>query len=574
MDIVWIFAIIAVVAVVLVLVYFLVGRAKKGTYQNTIEALEMRKYEISNKPVMFEIAKLKSVRKSDRIVKLVVEWEKRWQDLEDQLVTIEDNIAYAEESIEAGEFNRADEIVEATEGDLNSVAEKVEALLLEIENLKSSEFRNRDGIIKLRKSFAALSSKYEKNKSTYAELETEIRENFKQIKGYFSEFAEHMEASNYDLADETSEKIQENLDLLEKVFEKVPLYRESIDIDIKPMLDGILESYVTMLKDGFFLGHLKIETEVNNCKKKLELIPDLLRKFQFVEIEKLLIEIPMEAKKLRDAIKHEMDIKEAFETDLSQLKIDVDFVTKESKTLDERYNQIKENCLMRNDDEENFKALLHEISLVDVAVSGLLSEVEASKKAISELHTSVIGHLRQLEEITAQLRIFDEEIAGLYNGSEHIKEHSLELLYQMNALKSEFEKAPFEKSISAYKITLDKADSQISQLLEEANKLPLDLARVNLNLKVATEMLQKAKQEVGLAVEQLKMAERLLVYGNRYIEREGMYLMDLTIAEDQFREGNYEGVVNKMCKILTDVEGNAFLEIFDLLKKELGCVVL
>ena len=570
----WIFIGIAIVAIILTLVFLLAGRAKTGVYRNTIEELEMRKYEISNKPVMFEISKLKSVRKSDRIVKLVFEWENRWKDLEEQLVTIEDNIAYAEESIEAGEYTRADEIVEVTRGDLISVAEKIDALLAEIENLKSSEFRNRDGIIKLRKSFAALNSKYEKDRSAYLELEVEIRENFKQIKSYFAEFAEHMEASNYDLADEVSEKIQENLNLLEKAFEKMPLYRESIEIDIKPMLDGILDSYVTMLDDGFFLDHLRVEAGINKCRTELDRIPELLRKFRFTEIENLLIDIPLEAKKLRDAIKHEVDIKEAFERDLAQLKIDVDFVTKEGKVLSDRYDEIRDDCLMRQDDEENFKSLLHEIALVTVAVNNLVTEVETSKKAISDLHTSVLGYLTQMEEIIAQLRIFDEEINLLHSGSAHIKEQSLELLYQINGLKSEYEKAPFERSIPAYKLTLDKADNQISELLEETSKLPLDLARVNLNLKIATDMFYKAQQEVGLAVEQLKMAERLLIYGNRYIEREGIYLMDLTIAEDQFRQGNYKSVVDKMCKILTEVEGNGFLEVFDGLKKELGCVVL
>jgi len=574
MDNIWIFVGIGAAVFTIIIVYILVGRAKKGTYRNIIDELEMRKYEISNKPVMFEIAKLKSVRKSDRIVKLVVQWEKRWQDLEEQMATIEDNIAYAEESIAAGEFDRADEIVEATETDLIETSEKVDALLLEIENLKSSEFRNRDGIVKLRKSFASLNTKYEKDKAAYAELEKEIRENFNQIKAYFSEFSDHMEKSNYDLADEVSEKIQEILNLMEKVFEKIPLYRESIEIDIEPMLEGILKSYVNMLKDGFFLGHLKVESEIKKCKKELERIPGLLKKFQFVEIEKLLIEIPMEAKKLRDAMKHELDVKQAFNADLAQMKIDVDFVTKEGTALSERYNQIKESCLMKSDDEENFKSLIHEIGIVNKGVSHLNSEIAGGKKAISDLHTTVLGYLVQLEEITAQLRIFDEEVTMLYEGSESIKIQAFELLDQINKLRIDFEKAPFERNVSGYKILIDKADNQISDLLEETSKIPLDLARVKLNSKVATEMVDKAEQEVRLAVEQLKVAERLLVYGNRYIEREGMYLMDFTIAEDQFRQGNYESVIDKMYKILTDVEGGEFFEVFNSLKKESGCIIL
>ena len=574
MDNFWIFVGIGIAIFILIMIYVLIGRAKKGTYRNTIDELEMRKYEISNKPVMFEIAKLKSVRKSDRIVKLVVQWEKRWHDLEEQLATIEDNIAYAEESIAVGEFDRADEIVDATETDLVETAEKVDALLLEIENLKSSEFRNRDGIVKLRKSFASLNSKYEKNKATYEELELEIRENFKQIKSYFSEFDGHMEASNYDLADEISEKIQEKLNLIEKVFEKIPLYRESIEIDIKPMLSSILESHVTMLKDGYFLEHLRVDAGISKCKNELARIPGLLKKFQFVEIEKLLIEIPMEAKKLRDAMKHELDVKQAFDTDLAQMKIDIEFITKEGKALSDRYNSIRGICLMRSDDEENFKALIHEINIVNRGVTSLISEIAVSKKAISELHTDVLGYLTQLEEITAQLRIFDEEITNLYEGSETIKEQAISLLDQTNKLRVDFEKAPFEKSVSSYKIMIDKANTQIVELLEEVSKAPLDLARAKLNLKVTIEMVEKAENEIRLAIEQLKMAERLLVYGNRYIEREGMYLMDFTIAEDQFRQGNYESVIDKMYKILMDVEGRDFFDVFNNLKQETGCIIL
>ena len=574
MDNIWIFIGAGVFVFFLLLAYFFVGRAKKGTYRTAIEELEIRKYEISNKPVMFELAKLKSVRKSERIVNLVAEWEKRWQDLEEQLATIEDNIAYAEESIATGEYEKADEIIDVTGNDLNELAEKVDSLLAEIENLKSSEFRNRDGIVKLRELFASLTSKYDKSKSTYENIETEIKGKFKQVEAYFVQFDEHMETSNYDLADEISDKIQNKLDLIKKAFEKVPLYRESIEIDINPMLDGILDSHGAMLEDGMFLGHLKIEAAIIKCKKELDRIPELLKNFQFEEIEKLLVEIPSEAKKLREAMKHEIDVKEAFEHDVSQLRIDAAYVIKEGKTLNERYDEIKENCLMRSDDEDNFKSLVREIGIVDAGVTQLLTEIDAGEKAISDMHTAVLGYLTQLSEITEQLRIFDEEIVTLQQGSKDTKEKSIQLLQEVNELKSDFEKTLSDKSAANFKLTLDKAEHQISEVLEETSKVPMDVAKVKLSLEVATEMVNKAKKEVTLTIEQLRMAERLLVYGNRYIEREGVYLMDLTIAEDQFHQGNYENVIDKMYKILTDVEGNAFFKIFEDLKQELGCVIL
>ena len=570
----WIIIVVVAVVIFILVAYFVMGRLKKDTYRNAIDELEIQKYELSNKPVMFELAKLKSVRKSERIIKLVAEWEKRWQDLEEQLITVEDNIAYAEESIASGEFERADEIVDATQSDLNELFTKVDAFLAEIENLKTSELRNRDGIVKLRELSTSLNEKYTKNKPTYEDVSPQIERVFKEVEGLFTKFDVHMEASNYDLADEIGDKVQDKLNLVKKAFDKVPLYRESIEIDINPMLEGILDSNSAMLEDGMFLGHLKIEPSVMRFKKELDSIPNLLQNFEFEEIEKLLVEIPSEAKKLRDAMKHELDVKETFEQDLAQLKIDSAFVVKECDSLNERYDAIKESCLMRSDDDDNFRALSHEIGIVNIGVNNLIAEIELRDKAISNMHTSVLGYLTQLGEIAEQLRIFEEEIAELYEGSKDVKGQAIQLLHEVNELKAEFEKASFDKNVSRFKVILDKADNQIAELLKETSRIPIDVASVKSSLKVTNEVITKAKKEIALSIEQLKMAERLLVYGNRYIEREGMYLMDLTIAEDQFHQGYYESVIDKMYKILADVEGNAFFKVFENLKQELGCSVI
>ena len=558
----------------MLVVYLGMRRAKKRVYLNVLETLELQKIEVSNKPVMFELAKLKSVRKSERIVKLVAEWEKRWEELEEELVTIEDNISYAEETISSREFERTDEIVEITEKDLVNLSEKADKLLREIENLKSSELRNRDGIVKLRENSTNLNARYANNRETYRDASMQIEESFADVEQLFTQFDEHMEDSNYDLADEIIDKLHEKLDLIEKVFEKIPLYRESIEVDIKPMLDGILDSHNTMLEDGMYLSHLRIESTVIRFKKGLESISEMLRAFDFEAIENLLIEIPNEAKKLRDAMKNEIDLKEAFEKDVAQLKVETSFVVKENASLNDRYDAIKDSCLLKSDDEANFKALGHEINILDAGVKSLLQDVEEGESALSDMHTSVLGYLSQLEEVSEQLRIFSVEIATLYSDSKEIKEQAIQLLSDINRLKSDFEKTPVEKNVLTFKGLLDQADDRIIALLEELGKVPLDVASVKSNLLTATESFSKAQQEVALKTEQLKMAERLLVYGNRYIEREGMYLMDLTIAEDQYHQGNYETVIDKMYKILVDVEGNSFFATFEDLKTELNCKVI
>lgn len=565
----------AVVLIFIVLVVYMnMSRAKKRVYQNALDALELQKIEISNKPVMFEIAKLRSVQKSERIMKLVTEWESRWQELEEQLATIQDNITYAEETVASRDYERTDEVIGIIEEDLAKLSELADRLLAEIENLKSSEMRNRDGIVKLREKSAALNEKYLSNTTTYSDASVSIEGAFNEIEEFFAKFDEQMEEYRYDIADELIEQIHAKLEMVEQAFEKIPLYRESIEIDIKPMFDAILDSHNAMLNDGLFLSHLRVESTVNEYRKQLDNVSDLMRNFDYPAIEKLLIDLPNKAKKLRDAMKNEIDIKETFEQDVAKLKTETAFVVKENASLNARYDAIKESCLLKTDDETNFKSLGHEISILDASVKKLINEVGTDEKAVSDLHTSVLSYLTQLGEVTEQLRIFSVEIATLYNDSQDVKEHAIQLLYDINKMKVDFEKAPVEKNALTYKALLDKADDKIMALLEEVVKIPLDVAVVKNGLASAIEAYISAQQEVTLKIEQLKLAERLLVYGNRYIEREGMYLMDLTIAEDQFHQGNYETVIDKMYKILVDIEGNAFFKVFETLKNELNCKVI
>jgi len=563
-----------IIGVILIVLLVNLSKAKKGTYREIIENLEMQKYAIANKPVMFELAKLKTVRKSERIIKLVAEWETRWQHLEEQLATIEDNIAYAEECVISSEFDKADEIVEVTTKDLNSLNSQIDNLISEIENLKTSEMRNRDGIITLRQSLTELTHQFENNKSVYEAIETEITESFNRVDEMFNRFDDHMETSNYDLADEVSEKIGNKLAILKQVLDKTPLYYESIEIDIFPLLEGILQSQEKMTNDGIYLGHLKIDAKISKLRQEIKTVHGYLASFEFDKIEKILLDVPKQAKVLREAMKNEIDIKSTFIQDVSQLKIDAAYVVKESDALDIRYQSIKDGCLLKSDDEDNLKSLTKEIKILEASVAQLFEKIETGKNPISDLHTSVLGFLTQISEIAEQLRILNDEITTITQTSSDMKQHAISLLYDINILKADFEKTSLETNVAHHLSLIERADQQVIELLEKTNHLPMDVDDVESAFKLAINAVNVAKKEVVSAIEQVRLAERLLVYGNRYIEREGVYLMDLTIAEDQFKQGNFETTLEKMYKLLVDTEGPTFYNVFEGLKKEIGCEIL
>ncbi len=63
--------IVMVIVLVTVLLYSIIIVSKKKQYYTKIDELDYFKHEISNKTVPFELAKLRSTKKSERIVKMV-----------------------------------------------------------------------------------------------------------------------------------------------------------------------------------------------------------------------------------------------------------------------------------------------------------------------------------------------------------------------------------------------------------------------------------------------------------------------------------------------------------------------
>ena len=91
---------------------------------------------------------------------------------------------------------------------------------------------------------------------------------------------------------------------------------------------------------------------------------------------------------------------------------------------------------------------------------------------------------------------------------------------------------------------------------------------------MAQESIQALSERVEIEIQQVKLAERLMIYAHRYIAREGMYVVDLTIAEDQFRQGNYGTVIERMKELLKEIEGPRFDLTYYQFKQQLDCYLL
>ena len=62
-----------------------------------------------------------------------------------------------------------------------------------------------------------------------------------------------------------------------------------------------------------------------------------------------------------------------------------------------------------------------------------------------------------------------------------------------------------------------KGNQIMSFLIEAIGQLPIDITAIDDHIKLAQDIIESTSQLVETEIQQLKLAERLMVYGHRYI---------------------------------------------------------
>ena len=356
--------IVMVIVLVTVLLYSIIIVSKKKQYYTKIDELDYFKHEISNKTVPFELAKLRSTKKSERIVKMVQQWEQRWGKLEAQFITVTEQIIYAEELVSQRSFSEVDELLEETHQQLEGLNQEVEGLLNEIKELKKSEERSRSNVLGLKEHFEQLKIQYEGEIDQFTEFKEEIKQLFKDIESLFFKFNECMEDCNYDVADETIATIKIEMEKVTIIFDRVPIYLTSIKTEIRPLLKDVLKSYENLTQSGVYLKHLEIEETISIYKEQLSQMTDLIKQFEFEQIETRLMEMSQDAKQMITFMKKELEIQDSLTGGLKEVKESISKMNKQADHLSQRYDNIKSNYTLPEEDEDNFNFILNEVKII------------------------------------------------------------------------------------------------------------------------------------------------------------------------------------------------------------------
>ena len=202
-----------------------------------------------------------------------------------------------------------------------------------------------------------------------------------------------------------------------------------------------------------------------------------------------------------------------------------------------KFNLINEKLENLNKD---FKTLIEHSKGKTFAYSKLADELSGLSNKLTRLNDDLEYQLHSISSMQ------DDE----YRAKEQLQ--SIEKLLKQTKMRLKDFKFPFIPD--SYFVELKEAGAAIREIIRELAKKPIVIKILNIRVDTARDLVFKIYNKTNELIKNASMAEKIIVYGNRYRSSYSDVDVSLDKAENLFRKGLYKESYNISLEALGKID--------------------
>ena len=536
---------------------FIVKRKQLSRYKNEINELDLEKNMIIGVPILSEISKVKELVKTDNLKGKLDYWDSTFREIKDDSIPkINDMISDAEFLIDKKDYKQAIRKIAYIEMDIMQLKKKSDKLIEEIKVITTSEERNRSLITKLKINYREIKSKFERTIKDYGEIGEYISKEFDDIDLKLKEFEDAMDCNKYVLVENIVEDLENKIDKIKNIVEEVPSIMLTATVLLPNKIEEITTLYFRMLRDGYPLDYLNVEYNIKEIKNKINNIIEELKKLNIgdskIELKTMLNYFDT----LYNDFDKEKESKDVFKENTKKFKTKLDKITKIVKDIYLQIDDIKNTYDLTEESINKFSILNKNLEKINEDYKMLLTHGNghtfAYSKLVSELDGLNLSLSRLQDDLDYQLR----SITSMKDDETRAKEQldAIQKLLKQSKYRLKEYKIPVIPS--SYFIELKEAQDAIREVLKELDKKPIVIKILNIRVDTARDLVFKIYNKTNDMVKTVMLAEKAIVYGNRYRSMYPSINADLDIATKLFKNGQYKQAYDLSVSSLAKIDKN------------------
>ena len=555
MDNIIIVIIISLIVIGIISFYFINQKLTKNKYLNKIAELESKKDQILNLPISHELARLALIKKNKELEKKYKAWKEehkkfKAQELDDLISHILD----LDVLLDNKKYKELDEKIIEIDKEIEEVFEHGKELLEKIQKVTISEESNRNIITNLKARFRELKDRYAKTENNYEDIKKVLIAHIENIASGFEKFEAILDANDYDKAEEVVGALEAGIDLFEGLLDEVPQILTMAKIIIPRNLAIIESEYEKLLNAGFNLKHLEIE---KNLEKSRKTVKQVLDKLNILDIEDSTVELKAiidYCEIVMGEFTREQEAKASFLKDIGNLDYTVEEIKDIIKELEQQIDRIKTNYDFSEENSERLANLLDEKEVLFKEYESLKRHYKGGKKPYSDLNERLINLLTNALNIKENIRKLLENLYSLSEDEKRAQQQVEEITKILNNTKRKVIDFRLPIIPTSYYVQLKEAQDAIKEVLNELKKTSISIETLNIRVDTARDLVFKLYNTTNSFVKTAELAERAILYGNRYRSLYANLDTGLTKAEVLFFQGKYKLSLETSINAIEEVE--------------------
>ena len=558
-----------VIALIIVIVILhLVRKAELRYYRNKVKNLEIERNVIASTPVLLELSKVEPIIKNDKMEEKYNKWQEKFEDIKTRRLTvIDDMLIDLDIYVDKRDYKNCGYRIASTEIEIYKVREAAEHLLDEIKDITLSEEKYRAIVTKLKAKYRSLTKEYQDHKELYDFMQEAIELQLENIEKRFLDFEKVMEENEYSEVVNICKALDTMIEHMDIIISEMPDILLMSQKIIPNRMNEVANTYKEMVQDGYVLDYLNIDYNILESKKNIEKIMD---KVKILNLEGAMFD-------LKTMLEYYDSLFVDFEKERLSRKVYEEnvssFYTKLDKTnllVQDVYNQLDDIKKMYDLSDEDV-SIIDEVNKTLVVINDDYHKMIAKDDSKSTPY-SVLND--EVENLTNRLTIMEDDfdkalksLGNMYDDELRAREQLEEIEDFLKTCKDEIRSYKLPVITDNYYVQLREANDAIVEVIRELEKKPIVIKVLNTRVDTARDLVLKLYNTTMNMVKTARMAEMVIVYGNRYRSSISEVDKELGDAEKMFYKGNYKEALDISIKATSRVDEKIYRKLMGVYEK-------
>ncbi len=555
-------SVVAVCLVIVIIILHFIKKAEMAFYKNKLKKLEIERNQVASTPVLLELSKVEPIIKNDKMEEKYTEWQDKFTYIrEKRLSVIDDMLLDLDVYVEKRDYKNCGYRIAKVEIEIYKVREAAEHLLDEIKDITLSEAKYRAMVTKLKTKYRSLNKEYNDHKELYGIMQESVELQLENIEKRFLDFEKVMEANDYNEVVHICKALDNMIDHMEILIRELPDVLLMIHTVIPNRMNEVEATYKEMVEKGYVLDYLNIDYNIEESKKNLERILD---KVKMINLEGCMFD-------LKTMLEYYDSLFIDFEKERLSRKV-YDEISKDFAKRLERTNKLVSDVYEQLDDiksmydlEEEDVGTIHEVNKILVMINDdykkMVQKEETKSCPYSMLNEEVESLTNRLTNMESDFDQALKSLGNMYDDEVRAREQLEEIQGFLKTCKKQIRMYKLPVISNNYFVQLDEANDAIKEVMNELDKKPIVIKTLNTRVDTARDLVLKLYNTTNDMIHNAELAERCIVYLNRFRSSYDGVDQCLSDAEEKFHKGDYREALDCSIKATSFVDDNIYRKL-------------